>query len=83
MEAKVIVITNWEAIQEAKSFEERFGSVHIPEPIIGESNILFHIDDIKMAYITSEGYLRVLIHDDYIDLVYNEGIYKRLLERFK
>jgi hypothetical protein len=61
MEAKLIIIENFLEIEEARKKADNLNIYDIPERVLIANDILFNINDVRLAFITEESFIKVLI----------------------
>lgn len=79
MIAKIKLIRNLDDIQRA----EFLGLTNTPEEEVIYNKVLFSIDLIEMAYINADNNIILRIHEDYIEIKYDDNVWNKLMGKFK
>lgn len=79
MKAQLVVTTNWEERNQAEKL-----NIKIPAAVTKTTDLLFYVDDVKRAFVEESGSIMMVMGDDtYLEIKYEEKIWKKLEKCFK
>lgn len=79
MKAQLLVTTNWAERNQAEKL-----NIKIPDAIQKTTDLLFYVEDVKRAFVEESGSIMMVMGDDaYLEIKYEERIWKKLEKCFK
>ena len=84
MKAKVVIVLNSKAIDEAIEQKGDLGiAIKIPEHEYDEFDFLFDIEDVKFAYMSPKKHILLRVRSEWFEIKFDQTVWDELIRIFE